>query len=569
MKNIKRKTRRRRQNRRNVIGGNPQSQICNQVFIDNFYKSISNEYNNIQRLPGLNYDYVSSKDTISLLEEMYINTLVNTPSTIDQDKPYLIPFIVYIRLFSEQNVKRNRLMTLLYLFGRELNVNNIYLNGAMEIGSKNFNQICDKIKNNTNETSPVGIKCGVLVVLPNIFKKIYAVYLKIPDFSNKFKMYFEYYKQMYRNKTMSETEKNTSLEKFIADNQLQIILDFNKNLIYLLIILQTSGEKILEYININFIQAENIKAMQESIDYSLTYLIGNTYESGRNNLSQKIKNYASQNINTINDMFGENISKNLFESNINITCKYDKNKQSIIFQVNKKSSFFLSISDGANYIQPLAIMYFEENFNIIDNNYTQTEKFRWIADKQSVNNIISCINDNSIFGFLQCIKPNEKMIPIKSNTMCDNTQNNTSVNPISPPATNVNSPLPSPVTNVNPSLSPPATNVNPSLPSPESNINPLSSPVSNNTNSYQPTSVTNINPPPPVSVPNNTITNGYNFNTNNLKQAASNVAQGLYNNPEAVGVGTTMAAVGSALGTLAYYGLIFGGKRKTQKRKKL
>jgi hypothetical protein len=55
---------------------------------------------------------------------------------------------------------------------------------------------------------------------------------------------------------------------------------------------------------------------------------------------------------------------------------------------------------------------------------------------------------------------------------------------------------------------------------------------------------------------------------NKAKEYANKAKEVTLKNPEAVGVGATMAAVGSALGTLAYYGLIFGGTRTNKPKRR-
>ena len=56
---------------------------------------------------------------------------------------------------------------------------------------------------------------------------------------------------------------------------------------------------------------------------------------------------------------------------------------------------------------------------------------------------------------------------------------------------------------------------------------------------------------------------------NKAKEYANKAKEVTLKNPEAVGVGATMAAVGSALGTLAYYGLIFGGTRSNKMKRRI
>jgi hypothetical protein len=489
-----------------------QENICTPNTISSFFSEISDKQ--VTQLPGLNYDYSFEEECIPLLKKMYNNTLINISATFDEDKPYLTPFITYIRSFRENMSKRNKLTTLLYLFGRELDVNNVYLNGTLEIGKDNFQTICSSIQqsqqnqitnNNTNEN--IRINCGIKIVLPTIFKKIFAIYSKIPDFAGKFKYYFISYQDIIADTSLSKEQKIEKIDELLNQDDYQIIKTFNQNLIFLLATLQTSGETILEYINIHFIQQENMKSIDSGLDTVLTYLIGNTYDKPSSGSDkEKVFNYIQQNASSIDSIFGKQISNNIFESSININCNFDNQIHQVSFSVNKKSSFILSIGNGSTYSQPLAIMFLEENFDITNNKYNQIETFRWIVDKSSLTNILGCSQGTGAYSFLNCIQSDAKLTPLANNQMC---------------------------------------------------ANPVITVGSQNINIGQQQSVI-------VDASGNRFENI----ANKAKEYASKAKDITLKNPEAVGVGATMAAVGSALGTLAYYGLIFGGTRNNKHNKK-
>jgi hypothetical protein len=457
-----------------------------------FYSEISDKP--VIQLPGLNYDHTFQENLTTYIQELYKTTLVNQPNTFEQDKPYLMPFLTYIRSFNKNYGSKdaNKLFTLLYLFGRELDVNNIYLNDNLEIGKNSFKQICGEISENGR------LQCAVQIVLPTIFKKIYAIYSKIPDFSGKFKMFFLFYQDTVANNTLNNNQKRDDIQDFLNNPDYKIIKEFNTNLIYLLVTLQTSGEKILEYINIHFIQQENMKAVDSGLDTVLTYLIGNSYDNPPpNSTKEQVFKYITNNFTEIDNLFGESISKSIFESNIFIGCDFDKVNLKVNFSVEKKSSFILSLNNGSNYSQPLAILYLQEKYDFTNDVYEQTEKLRWILDNQSLQNIILCSND--AFSFLKCIQPVNEIKGL----------NLSSCNKQSPIITN------------------------------------------NGVN----------------------IDSSSNYSLSGIADKASQVAVKAKDitlkNPEAVGIGATMAAVGSALGTLAYYGLIFGGaNNKTRQNNK-
>uniref|UniRef100_A0A6C0IWD3 Uncharacterized protein n=1 Tax=viral metagenome TaxID=1070528 RepID=A0A6C0IWD3_9ZZZZ len=481
--------------------------LCSSDINASFFSEISDKQ--VLQLPGLNYDYSFEEECIPYLKQMYNNTLINVSTTFDEDKPYLTPFLTYIRSFRENMSKRNKLTTLLYLFGRELNVNNVYFNHTLEIGKNNFQTICGSIEqqqnqeqpNTNNSTQQVRINCGIKIVLPTIFKKIFGIYSKIPDFSGKFKYYFIMYQDIIADVSLTKEQKRQKIDELLNQEHFEIVKTFNQNLIFLLATLQTSGETILEYINIHFIQQENMKAFDAGLDNVLTYLIGNTYDKPTpGSDKEKVFNYIQQNFGTIDTIFGKQISDNIFESSINIKCNFDNQTHKVSFSVIKKSSFILSIGNGSSYSQPLAIMFLEENFDITNNKYNQVETFRWIIDKSSLTNIVTCSQGTNSYSFLNCVQPNENLIPLANNQMC-------------------------------------STNANISV------------------GQQNQTQQLNQN-------------NRYENVANKAKAYASKAKEVALNNPEAVGVGATMAAVGSALGTLAYYGLIFGGTRSNKHNKK-
>jgi hypothetical protein len=273
---------------------------------------------------------------------------------------------------------------------------------------------------------------------------------------------------------------------------------------------QTSGETILEYINIHFIQQENMKSIDSGLDTVLTYLIGNTYDTPTpGSDKEKVFNYIQQNTSSIDTIFGKQISNNIFESSININCNFDNQLKQVSFSVNKRSSFILSIGNGSTYSQPLAIMFLEENFDITNNKYKQIETFRWIIDKTSLTNILGCSQGTNAYSFLNCIQSDANLTPLANNQMCSN------------PVITVGS--------------------------------------------------QNINMGQQQSVIIDASGNRFENIANKAKEYANKAKEVTLKNPEAVGVGATMAAVGSALGTLAYYGLIFGGTRinKNKHNKKI
>jgi hypothetical protein len=460
-----------------------------------FYSEISDK--KVTQLPGLNYDNRFQENLTNYIQELYKNTLVSQPNTFEQDKPYLVPFLTYIRSFNQnsESNNQNKLFTLLYLFGRELDVNNIYLNNSLEIGKNNFKQICGEISENAR------LQCAVQIVLPTIFKKLYAIYMNISDFSEKYKKFFIFYQDTVANATFNNDQKKDAIQDFLNNNDYEVIKQFNTNLIYLLITLQTSGEKILEYINIHFIQQENMKAIDSGLDTVFTYLIGNSYDNPTpNSTKEQVFNYIINNISEIDKLFGESISQSIFESNIFINCEFDKTIQKVNFNIEKKSSFILTLNNGLDYSQPLAILYLTEKYDFTNDIYEQIEKFRWIIDPQSLQNIIICSKD--AFTFLKCIQPVNEIKGLNLSSC-----------------------------NIEPEVT-------------------ISSSIDSSSN--------------------------YGIKTNirsafdKASQIAVKAKDISLKNPEAVGIGTTMAAVGSALGTLAYYGLIFGGNktRKTNKRSK-
>jgi len=485
-----------------------QENSCTPEISNSFFFEISDKH--VTQLPGLNYDYSFEEECIPLLKKMYNNTLINISATFDEDKPYLTPFISYIRSFRENMSKRNKLTTLLYLFGRELDVNNVYLNGILEIGKDNFQNICSSIEqkqnqstnNNTNEN--IRVNCGIKIVLPTIFKKIFAIYSKIPDFAGKFKYYFISYQDIIADASLSKEQKIKKIDNLLNEEHYSIIKIFNQNLIYLLATLQTSGETILEYINIHFIQQENMKSIDSGLDTVLTYLIGNTYDKPNpGSDKEKVFNYIQQNASSIDTIFGKQISNNIFESSINVDCSFNNQTHIVSFSVNKRSSFILSIGNGSTYSQPLAIMFLEENFDITNNKYSQIETFRWIIDKTSLTNIVSCSQGTGAYSFLNCIQSDANLTPLANNQMCTNS-----------------------------------------------------------------VSSQNINMEQQQSVIIDASGNRFENVVNKAKEYANKAKEVTLKNPEAVGVGATMAAVGSALGTLAYYGLIFGGTRSNKSNKK-
>jgi len=473
-----------RKNKKYFKGGNN----CDPTI---FYSQISDK--TVTQLPGLNYDYSFQEDVTNYIQELYKNTLISQANTFEQDKPYLMPFLTYIRSFKKDyNSKdNNKLFTLLYLFGRELDVNNVYLNNILEIGKNSYNKIC-------GETSENGrLQCAVQIVLPTIFKKIFAIYSKIPDFSGKFKMYFIFYQDTVANVSLNNDQKRETIINFLNDPEYNIIKEFNTYLIYLLVTLQTSGEKILEYINIHFIQEQNMNSINAGLDTVLTYLISNSYDNPSPGSSkEQVFKYITNNFNEIDTIFGEPISSNIFESNIFINCSFNKDLLKVDFSVKKKSTFILTLNNGSNYDQPLAILYLREKFDFTGNSYQQFEKLRWILDPQSLQNIITCTKDT--FPFFKCIQPIKEIQGLNLSSCTIN---------------NINSNIDS-------------------------------------SNNFQ-------------------ITNKFKNAVSQASQIASKTKDITLKNPEAVGIGATMAAVGSALGTLAYYGLIFGGSRRKTKQRKL
>jgi hypothetical protein len=242
-----------------------------------------------------------------------------------------------------------------------------------------------------------------------------------------------------------------------------------------------------------------MKAVDSGLDTVLTYLIGNSYDNPpQNSTKEQVFKYITNNFTGIDNLFGESISQSIFESNIFINCDFDKVNLKVNFSVEKKSSFILTLNNGSNYSQPLAILYLQEKYDFTNDVYEQTEKFRWILDNQSLQNIILC--SNNAFSFLKCIQPVNEIKGLNLSSCGKQTNTNTNTN-------------------------------------------------------------TNI------------IDISGNYGIKNIANKASQVALRAKDitlkNPEAVGIGATMAAVGSALGTLAYYGLIFGGSNnKTRKLRK-
>jgi hypothetical protein len=516
-KNINSKFRynnKRHKTNRNHKGGETAiNNSCSSEINNSFFSEVSDKQ--VTQLPGLNYDYTFEEECIPLLKSMYNSTLINISATFDDDKPYLTPFLTYIRSFRENMSKRDKLTTLLYLFGRELNVNNVYFNGNLEIGKNNFQTICSSIESQTpnqnqssgNLNQQMRINCGIKIVLPIIFKKIFAVYSKIPDFAGRFKYYFLTYQDTIADVSLTKEQKRKKLDDLLNQEQFQIVKTFNENLVFLLATLQTSGEKVLEYINIHFIQQENMKTFDAGLDNVLTCLIGNTYDKATPNTDtdkekEKVFNYIQQNFSAIDTIFGKQITDNIFESSINIQCDFNNQTHQVSFSVNKKSSFILSIGNGSTYSQPLAIMFLEENFDITNNKYNQIETFRWIVDKTSLTNILGCSQGTGAYAFLNCVVPNSSLTPLSNNQMCANPQNI-------------------------------------------------------NMGQQQQTSTIDVS------------SNRYENAVNKAKEYASKAKEITLNNPEAVGVGATMAAVGSALGTLAYYGLIFGGTRSNKSKTRI
>jgi hypothetical protein len=512
---LKRKT---YKNKKYYYKGGQTNNNCSPEITNSFFSEITDRQ--VTQLPGLNYDNSFEEECIPLLKKMYNNTLINVNGSFDEDKPYLTPFITYIRSFREEMSKRNRLTTLLYLFGRELDVNNVYLNETLEIGKNNFQAICNTLQKtidvsqNTNQTNSVvnpmfqitnkkteniRISCGIKIVLPTIFKKLFAIYSKIPEFPGKFKHYFLMYQDVIADVSLSKEQKRQKIDELLNENDFQIIKKFNENILFLLVTLQTSGETILEYINIHFIQQENMKSIDAGLDTVLTYLIGNTYDTPEpNSDKEKVFNYIQQNFGAIDAIFGKKISDNIFESSINIDCSFNNQTHEVSLSINKKSSFILSIGNGSTYSQPLAIMFLEENFDITNNKYKQIETFRWILDNASRENILGCIQGTEAYSFLNCIQSDANLTPLVGNQMC---------------------------------------------------------------------STQNINMGQKQSSTIDASNNRYENAVNKAKEYASKAKEVTLNNPEAVGVGATMAAVGSALGTLAYYGLIFGGTRSNKSKR--